>query len=477
VALSEAWEARKKAIADYTAKKKKYDDLQAAWDEGIEKNYVGKYTYHAPSEERCKGNLFGSRKFHHKVEERGDDQIRVMHWNILADGLSGSGLSLMEGYKTSLKKQFASPKECLKWDYRLWLILEEIAHYDPDIITLVELDRHHSTIANAEEYGGKVEESLQYWLQGLGYDMAYEGKKTGLAYHGTGFFWKTKILKPQGEEIYRKLVGGQLFGLMLFSLKNSKVDAKLAVCALHLDSKKETEGEEIRVNQMWNALYWLSDRKYKAELEQTWYDMKVDNQKEPEKRKWEALPVDMTNYPVIITGDFNAERKLSYDENGKIVQPGAVGVPYLAGFKSLYDEVIGGDLPWTSWKKRPAGRTDKYTIDYIFGSERIKSLGVLGEVPESEVDPTPANPEGELLPNWNYGSDHISLVVDFEIVKGDPKREQTSLSDGWWILENPGKVAIAIAVVVITFLLWKCKGPGNRRRKSRTASSDGSKNS
>jgi len=338
--------------------------------------------------------------------------------------------------------------------------------------------------------------------------MVYKSKKTGITHHGTGFFWKknkfdiikieksTELIKIEeaklneieqsklteieksieSESLKEKAIwynfnkddGAQIFGVI--GLKVKSTEKKLAVCTLHLESKKETAGEKMRVNEVWDALYWLNHKKYTEDLEKTWNGMGIQLSAEEIPRSLKKLTKEdvMDEYPVIITGDFNAERKLSYDEKGNIVQPGAVGVPYLAGFKSLYDEVNRGDLLWTSWKKRPAGRTDKYTIDYIFGSDRIEGVNVLTGVPDTEVDPN-------LLPNWNYGSDHISLVVDFEIVEGNPNRQETNSSEGSWNWKVA--VPIAIAVVVISVILWKCWGPGNRRSKSRTASSNGSKNS
>jgi len=88
------------------------------------------------------------------------------------------------------------------------------------------------------------------------------------------------------------------------------------------------------------------------------------------------------------------------------------------------------------------GRKDGQVNVYIFGSKGIKGLNVLGEVPDNQVDAL------ILLPNKDYGSDHISLVVDFELVGNTPEE--------YWIWLNKGKIAVGIVVVVITILLWKC---------------------
>jgi len=424
---------------------KKANEAKDLYENESKPDAKGRYKYKDPNKGRCNLNLFNKRKFEYDQDPT-DDQIRLMHWNILADGLAGSLISLSRGYKKSVEKQFASPKECLSWNYRKWLILEEIAHYKPDIITLVELDEKYAD--------GKDDESLIWWLRDLGYATDYKSKKTGGILQGTGLFWKEAKLTKQGDVVWKNFDdGGQIFGLIRFELKSK---AKLAVCALHLASDKTTEGEKTRANQIWNALYWLKGEDYK--LNEIWEGMNVDKDIVNKLPPWEAL-TNMKGYDIIIAGDFNAERKLSYDEKGNLVQPVAMGLPYLAGFKSLYDEVHGRDLAWTSWKKRPAGRTDKYTIDYIFGSERITGLSVLEEV-EDGVD------EDILLPNWDYPSDHLSLVVDFKL-GGNTEKES------WFTLCTPkhfGKIVLGIAVVVITVLLWKYRGPGKRRSRSHTSS-------
>jgi len=61
-----------------------------------------------------------------------------------------------------------------------------------------------------------------------------------------------------------------------------------------------------------------------------------------------------------------------------------VGVDYLAGLKSFYDEVKVGDLPWDLMEEA-ARRMDGHVYVYIFGAEGIKDLNVLVEVPDNQV--------------------------------------------------------------------------------------------
>jgi len=483
------------AMKKYEKVKDKYLEALQAHSSMTSEDNIGGYQSNMPDE--CKPNLFNTRKFVGEELKRSENQVRIMHWNILADGLAGSGLSLNK-YAKSLEKQFASPKESLNWDYRKWLILEEIAHYNPDIITLVELD------GNQDYYGSdkykktknvhQNSKSLQYYLKEIGYKMDYKAKDSKFAEMGTGFFWKEPKLNPVTFEpqLFKKwdkdtksLVlerdlkksdilfwkefsgkGGQIFSMMRFKTKGGK---NLAVCTVHLQSDKTQEGEDERAMQIWEGLYWLNYKNYTQSLKKKWSEMGIKKQSF-QNQDWlkDAMKKNiMDEYAVILTGDFNAERGLSVSEDGKIVRPLAVSVPETVGFKSFYDEVNGGDLPWTSWKKRPAGRTDKYTIDYVFGSKgKTKGLAVLGEVPEAMVD------KDILLPNYESGSDHISLVVDFEIgeftVAMTPEMKTPGLTSSTvWIIG----VAVAVALVVFTMLCWMFAGPGKQSKDESSSTS------
>lgn len=485
--------------------KEKMDDSKSDHDDMLN-TPTGRYKFNPPRTDNvtklCKPNLFNERIFiGEELKVRVKDEIRVMHWNILADGLAGSGLGLNK-FAKSLEKQFASPKECLIWDFRKWLMLEEIAHYDPDILTLVEVDAHQDYDDTDPNKGTPKEQiylknsddksqALQYYLEKIGYKMAYKSRKTSFAEQGTGFFWKTDKLTPikyPGKDGKSQITllsenfaiigaGKQTFTLMRFE-QQTKGGRKLAVCALHLQSEKEeADGEIVRAKQIWQSLWWLNYKSYTDALTETMKQMNVigdDNQ----PKSFEPVGKDLTNgmnvmeeFAVIITGDFNSERKMSIDTKGNVFRPFTVSAPYSAGFKSFYDEVYHGDLPWTSWKRRPAGRTDKYAIDYVFGSKsKTEAVAVLGKVSDDKVD------DRILLPNYESASDHISLVVDFKLI--EPKAEPLSPEElqllklnaaggyGIWI-----GVGGAIAVVVISILCWMFLGPEKRRKAESSSTS------
>lgn len=72
--------------------------------------------------------------------------LRVMQFNILADGLSG--------LRTDLGAFSRASRDFLKWEHRGPLILEEILQYDPDVITLQECDHFYDYfLPELEKYG------------------------------------------------------------------------------------------------------------------------------------------------------------------------------------------------------------------------------------------------------------------------------------------------------------------------------------
>jgi len=298
----------------------------------------------------CKTRAFFGKQF----ETRCINQIRLMHWNILANSLAGCA----EGDRYS----FDVPPECLPWNFRRWRILEEIAIYNPDIITLVELDEGEDLLKD---------------LAPLGYEMRF-AKKTGDSKDGTGIFWKSSEFQVFDEERGpfnveppkdSKLKLSQVFHFMGFQPTNGGIP--FVVCGLHLKATKTQEGEGIRVAQIKDCI-----KRIKSTFG--------------------------SRYPIIICADFNASRVPL-----KGIKPMAVNVALKAGYSSCYEKVMGREPVYTSWKTR-SGQTAKYTIDYLLTKGNILPMAVLGMVPEAKV------PKFH-FPNFQSASDHLSLVCDLEV--------------------------------------------------------------
>jgi mRNA deadenylase 3'-5' endonuclease subunit Ccr4 len=75
--------------------------------------------------------------------------LRVQQFNVLADGLAGM--------REDLGKFSRADKEVLSWDRRKGQILHELTQYNPDVITLQEVDHYYDFFLpelNALGYSG-----------------------------------------------------------------------------------------------------------------------------------------------------------------------------------------------------------------------------------------------------------------------------------------------------------------------------------
>jgi len=90
-------------------------------------------------------------------------EIKLMHWNILADKLAYGSFPLVE-------------ERYLKWEFRFSLILQQIKQMDPDCIGLSEVDvmPHYKRIAEA--------------MSSLGYQDYFVEKSNGVS--GSAIFFK-----------------------------------------------------------------------------------------------------------------------------------------------------------------------------------------------------------------------------------------------------------------------------------------------
>ena len=118
------------------------------------------------------------------------NNIRVMQYNILADGLSG--LRSDHGGFSRIKKQF------LEWDYRKSLFFSEIVECNPDVITFQECD-HFVDFFEPE-------------LKKLGYQGVFAPKPASACLEvssrsdGCAVFVKTSKIKIVSTEVCRNII-------------------------------------------------------------------------------------------------------------------------------------------------------------------------------------------------------------------------------------------------------------------------------
>jgi len=309
--------------------------------------------------------------------------IRVMQWNLLADKLA---------YPDFKKGGFGCNFDVLNWnENRKDKVLAEIIKYDPDVLVLVELDHY-------EDIRFVLQEDFQY-------ESIWKKKNKNFYTDGTGIFWKRNRFKS--GRVYKKPLmkslglskeADQVFvAVELESLRyHGENFAKFVVGGCHLKSTKKSKGELIRLDQCRQVMGILND--------------------------------EFRGLPIVMGSDMNAEAKASEYE--------ALAYPHLIerGMISAYASVLKREPPYTSWKFRidedslvseaKKVKEWKYTIDFIFHSEELKTLNILNVPEEKEIDNAYGDKPAEeedliafarrrcLLPNNRCPSDHLPILAE-----------------------------------------------------------------
>jgi len=337
------------------------------------------------------------RKWSSSPIERGNQKkniIRVMHWNLLADKLA---------YPDFKKGGFGCDFDLLNWNkWRKERVLAEIIKYDPDVLVLVELDHY---------------EDIRFVLQeDFGYRSIWKKKNSNFYTDGTGIFWKRNRFKsgivykkPLMKSLGKCKEADQVFvAVELESLPDQEDNfGNFVVGGCHLKSTKKSIGEQIRLDQCEQVM--------------------------------RILKQEFSGLPIVIGSDLNAEATAADYE--------ALAYPYFvkSGMVSAYQNVLKREPPYTSWKFRidegshvseaKKVKEWKYTIDFIFHSEELKSLNILqvpdekdidnayGEKPEDGEDVIAFARRRRLLPNERCSSDHLPILAEILLPPGKNNRE------------------------------------------------------
>lgn len=285
--------------------------------------------------------------------------LRVLQFNVLADGLSG--------LRSDLGKFSRVGKDVLDWETRKPQILNEIVQYSPDIITLQECDHYYDYFFPE--------------LSNLGYSAFFAPKPTSACLEvsqscdGCALFIrksKLRVLSCEAKTLALSIAAlkeGELqeedesikaqnqVGLMALcefvhstSHPNENPPPPLIVCTTHLKSAKSYSGERYRQKGLLQILDMV-DSLYDALSER------------------DATPL------VLLTGDFNAEpyavtytEPLTYQSAKK----------HRLDLRSVYNDdtflcerPLSCKQPYTTWKARRRGVSEEEVevrrcIDYIF---------------------------------------------------------------------------------------------------------------
>ena len=316
--------------------------------------------------------------------------IRVMQWNVLADGklacllmeyfaiflLSTTALS----HSSSTSNFIRAPQKALKWENRSEMLLEEILRSGADIVCLEEVD-HFSDF-------------FQPKLSENGFEGIFKPKASSPCLHvegnsgpdGCALFYKANMFSCVDKcELSLKNKDGeetsQVAILVKLEVQNASItkvernsttpDGKdvlplqICVAVTHLKAK----GDAVHVRTAQGSHLYSEMKKFCGDL------------------------------PGVVCGDFNAQAT----------------EPVYGHFKntslwldSSYFTANGGkEPPLTSWKYRPE-KESKYTIDYIWYTLQQLQVNAVWGIPSEEAIGENA------LPGWSYPSDHIALCTCFE---------------------------------------------------------------
>ncbi|OWF47637.1 nocturnin-like [Mizuhopecten yessoensis] len=300
-----------------------------------------------------------ARTFVNTAEENGQQKLRIMQWNILAQALTQGDDNFI-----------LCPPAALQWDNRQLRVIEELVRFSPNIMCLQEVDMF---------------QFLKDTLGQVGYEGIFTPKpsspctkfQNNMGSDGCAVFYQTdklELLSHDSINLREKdeEETNQVAILCKFRLKSNQKVFYVSVC--HLKAKSG-----------------YADLRH----QQGKYLLKVL------KKKVEA-------YPVLICGDFNAHPKEPVY---------AEFIKSDLGVTSAYSHLStkGEEPNYTSWKIRgtPDGQKTESckTIDYIWYSTDKASVAAVLDLPLPEAI-------GEArLPSFTYPSDHFSLVSDVVLNK------------------------------------------------------------
>lgn len=179
--------------------------------------------------------------------EQAKNRVTFMHWNLLADKLTGN-----------LDKV---PSQYLEWDFRWKLMKQQIDQAQPDFIGLSEVDRY---------------DQIKDWLESKGYRGYLGMKPNGIS--GSAIFWRAdKYLCEYRQMTKFDSSSSHIFVYGKFRSVDGRRHKDLIFAEAHLKAKKGNEKE--RLEQVAKLV------EFKRETEQIFDDQ----------------------FPVIISGDFNDE--------------------------------------------------------------------------------------------------------------------------------------------------------------------------
>ncbi|KNC49077.1 nocturnin [Thecamonas trahens ATCC 50062] len=283
--------------------------------------------------------------------------VRIMQFNVLADGLSG----LQEergGF-------YAAPEGSLQFETRKWRLLEEVLLADPDVLAMQEVDH--------------FADWFEPMLAKVGYEGVFLKKANSPCLQfcdledGVALFVRSSKLRLAAVEQISFPDANQVALLARAELPESGRALTLAVT--HLKATKSAEGENIREGQ---AVHLLA--KAKA-----------------------FMQAGAGDAPLVVCADLNAA---PHDAKYPAKAWRAMMAADLELASAYGGRSADSEPAYTTWKLRP-GKEAKHTIDYIFYQPAALTVSSTLAIPAEDVV------VDVRLPSWEYPSDHFALAADF----------------------------------------------------------------
>lgn len=279
--------------------------------------------------------------------------LRVVQFNVLADGLSGRD--------TKLGGFDSAPKDSLKWEARRERLLEEIFRHhgpEPDVIALEEVDHFDDWFRPQLQKRGY----RGFFLKKPKSPCLKTAPGSGLE-DGCALFCREATVSVVCVETMNYAASNQVALLATVRVPGS---SSFIVACTHLVARKTAEGEAARKRQVCELMERL----------------------------------DTMGLPCVICLDMNAApHDAAYAAQAYPATTSAL--------RSAYRTALGAEPAWTTWKKRGTSEA-RHCIDYVLCSPEVGVSQVLLPPDDDAV-------VEERLPGWNYPSDHVALIADLRV--------------------------------------------------------------
>lgn len=251
----------------------------------------------------------------------------------------------------------------MAWSNRKHCSLQEILNYNPDIISLQEVD-HFSDFYLPQ-------------LQELGYEGIFLPKEDSPCLKfadnsgpdGCAFFVdKERFILEESQEITLLDQEDKPTNQVALLVKLFDKKEKKGLCCVVTHLKAKPGFKDLRAAQGKSILKSLTNF------------------------------VETENPEVLICGDFNAEPS---EPVYSVLEEGNDSY----SFQSAYKTASQSEPNFTTFKVRPNGEV-KHTIDYVWHSSNLQVTGYLETPDEDDIG-------SDGLPCMSYPSDHLSLIFDF----------------------------------------------------------------